>query len=156
MDRVLLTVKCWNNQAFIIFVAALGKIPLFFWLFFDCSSSVLSPVPSSEPTDVFSEGSEIKRHAMLSEKVLSLPRATSRTYSITRRRNWENIESDSNEYDTLLRRSHLQFLSPHTKGCNSVDRQVCIQGGLSFLWQPNFLVKVWWLTLSNFCQGEEA
>lgn len=67
-----------------MFVAALGKIPLFFWLFFDCSSSVLSPVPSSEPTDVFNDGSEMKRHAMFSKKILSLPRATSRPYSVTR------------------------------------------------------------------------
>ena len=50
-----------------IFVAAFGKIPRFFWLFFDCSSSVLSPVPSSDPTEVF-KGSETKRQAMLCHK----------------------------------------------------------------------------------------
>lgn len=65
-DTKYLTVKCWKSQAFIMLVAALGNIPLFFWLFFDCSSSVLSPFPSSEPTDVFNEGSEMKRQAMFS------------------------------------------------------------------------------------------
>ena len=37
-------------------VAALGKIPLFFCRFLSVSSSV-SPAPSSDPTDVLSDGS---------------------------------------------------------------------------------------------------
>jgi hypothetical protein len=42
-----LTVKCWNNHARIIFVATFGKIPRFFWRFFELSSRSSSP---PEPT----------------------------------------------------------------------------------------------------------
>lgn len=43
-----LTVRCWNNHALMIFVADLGKIPLFFCLLAVFSSSS-SSVPSPEP-----------------------------------------------------------------------------------------------------------
>ncbi len=46
-NRVNLTVKCWNNHARIILVATLGKIPRFFWRFFELSSRSSS---GPEPT----------------------------------------------------------------------------------------------------------
>lgn len=43
------TVRCWNSQARIIFVATLGNMPRFFCRFLLLSSSSSSPVPSPEP-----------------------------------------------------------------------------------------------------------
>ena len=48
----ILTTKCWNNQAFITFVACFGKIPLLFIIFF---LSDIRPSNSS-PGDVGVEG----------------------------------------------------------------------------------------------------
>ncbi len=48
-NRKLLTVKCWNNHARIIFVATFGKIPRFFWRFFELSSRSSSPPVLSPP-----------------------------------------------------------------------------------------------------------
>lgn len=62
-----LTVRCWNNHALMIFVADLGKMPLFFCLlaaFSSSSSSVPSPdpmlfsKPPSKPPSVWNENKQ--------------------------------------------------------------------------------------------------
>lgn len=40
-----LTVRCWKSHALMIFVATLGKMPLFFCRFLSLSGSSSSPVP---------------------------------------------------------------------------------------------------------------
>lgn len=50
----LLTVRCWNSQAFMILVAILGKIPRFFCLRFSFSSSSSLNIESSE-SGIFSD-----------------------------------------------------------------------------------------------------
>lgn len=42
---VVLTVRCWNSHALMMFVATLGKMPRFFCLFLSLSGSSSSPVP---------------------------------------------------------------------------------------------------------------
>ena len=47
----IFTVKCWNNHARIIFVATFGKMPRFFWRFFELSSRSSSSPPVLSPPE---------------------------------------------------------------------------------------------------------
>lgn len=55
---IIHTVKCWKSHAFIIFVAILGKIPLFFCFLLSFSSSSSLNIESSE-SGIFSVGTPL-------------------------------------------------------------------------------------------------
>lgn len=57
----ILTVKCWNNHALMIFVATFGNIPRFFCLLVFLSSPSSSAVPSPDPT-LLSSPSPVKEN----------------------------------------------------------------------------------------------
>lgn len=69
---ITLTVRCWNSQAFMMFVAALGKIPLFFWLFLPWSSSAVSLPPSSDPIEALRDCPIMKEKVQRQPEMLTV------------------------------------------------------------------------------------
>lgn len=66
-DKYLLTLKCWNNHALMMFVATLGNIPRFFCRFFGSSPLPSISLPSPEPI-LLSKQSPKTREQLVSKK----------------------------------------------------------------------------------------